>query len=711
MVDRNPLPAVKFFVDKMEEFISLTKMVHTFRNNVPLNLINLKCQEFNEALLEHISSHYNFIIDFFLKESSAHNERIILKFEEIARKSSETPESTKALVDLRNFINESKTVVQVGSKKDLLKSAEYMEFLLRYTTVPETLISSNSKIFRWPKHLEEILELAASRISHKLEIVENELKGKRDKFNIVLTERSKELEMIKKRDPPLLTFTEMKDMVLTVDQFASELEADKIQADEINIEEELLNISSTSYLNLNEIMTNLKPFRELWHTVLNFHESHENWCNNPFISLNAKEVQESVQNMRSTLARLSKAFLDVQGARRIVEIVLTKVEKFCSAIPILETICNPGLQERHWKKMDEALGVSIKRTPETSFSEILHYGFHKYLPLLQEINIAATQEYALEQNLHKMKQEWNNIFIQHEVCPETYVSILTGIDDIQVMLDDYLLRIQTMRGSPFIGAIEADVESWEDKLILMQDILDLWLQVQSTWLYLEPLFSSEDIMRQMPEESERFSDVNKVWNDIMEYAIKNPQILQVIEYPDMMNTLKNCNATLEGIKKGLNEYLEKKRLVFPRFFFLSNRELLEILSESKNFSKVQSHLKCFEGISSLEMTDNFDIISIISNKGEIVPLNSAISPAEAKGIVERWLDQLEDSMIQSLCDINNKAVRTTSTTSISDWIFQWPAMISFNALYINWTADTENALKENTLEVRTSSFNTKQIND
>lgn len=60
---------------------------------------------------------------------------------------------------------------------------------------------------------------------------------------------------------------------------------------------------------------------------------------------------------------------------------------------------------------------------------------------------------------------------------ETYVSILTGIDDIQVMLDDYLLRIQTMRGSPFIGAIEADVESWEDKLILMQDILDLWLQV------------------------------------------------------------------------------------------------------------------------------------------------------------------------------------------------------------------------------------------
>lgn len=65
------------------------------------------------------------------------------------------------------------------------------------------------------------------------------------------------------------------------------------------------------------------------------------------------------------------------------------------------------------------------------------------------------------------------------------------------------------------------------------------------------------------------------------------------------------------------------------------------------------------------------------------------------------MDQLEDSMIQSLCDINNKAVRTYSTGSITEWIFQWPAMISFNALCINWTGDTENALKENTLQVCT----------
>lgn len=82
---------------------------------------------------------------------------------------------------------------------------------------------------------------------------------------------------------------------------------------------------------------------------------------------------------------------------------------------------------------------------------------------------------------------------------------------------------------------------------------------------MEPIFSSEDIMRQMPTEARHFKTVDRVWRSIQAHTIKDTHVLIATEYKNMLALLRENNRLLDEIQKGLNDYLEKKRLFFPRY--------------------------------------------------------------------------------------------------------------------------------------------------
>jgi dynein heavy chain len=155
-------------------------------------------------------------------------------------------------------------------------------------------------------------------------------------------------------------------------------------------------------------------------------------------------------------------------------------------------------------------------------------------------------------------------------------------------------------------------------------------------MYLENIFKSADVKKALPAESTMFEQVNKFFVAFMAKVQKMAKARSVINSSNkLIDDFKLQNANLDHITKMLQIYLETKRNAFPRFYFLSDDELLEILANSQDISIVQGYLKAlFDGIVKLTMSDLGDLTEMKSKEGENLPFLKLV---KTTGPVEGWL--------------------------------------------------------------------------
>uniref|UniRef100_A0A8C9MJV2 Dynein axonemal heavy chain 12 n=1 Tax=Serinus canaria TaxID=9135 RepID=A0A8C9MJV2_SERCA len=666
----------------IDEFFTLKKEIMSLPEVIYFPMICLNCEDLKQGLANCASNFAKMLMDKIFADYREENERICSECEAIQECASKVPESTEEMVEIMEHMKKVKTV----DFQDLVrrsKCCRQMSYLIDvYPFTPEDLELNKTAIF-WPKKITRIFKEHDILIQQSKAEREQEVQQKCENVHVELDKLYKsvsELEELSELDRMQQYVTDVRTLQKAIQETDETVAA-------LNKEEILLEWKPSEFPLLNNLRAEIEPYLKLFNVILKWQRTERRWMDGTFLELDGESMETEIDEFYREMYKLLRLFQQKQKK--------AAAEKKKEHIPTVIVFCNPGMRERHWQQMSEIVGYDITPDAGTTLRKVLKQNLSSYLDRFTVISVGASKEFSLEKAMHTMKETWDSISFTTNVYRETGIHILSSVDDIQALLDDQIMKTQTMRGSPFIKPFENEIKEWESRLIKIQENIDEWLKVQVQWLYLEPIFSSEDIMQQMPEEGRQFQTVDRLWREIMQFCAEDPKVLAATSLPGLTEKLQTCNELLDKIMKGLNAYLEKKRLFFPRFFFLSNDEMLEILSETKDPLRVQPHLKkCFEGIAKLDFLRNLDIKGMCSSEGERVQLVSHISTSEARGAVEKWLIQVEDVMLKTVRDVIARSRMAYLETERKRWVLEWPGQVVLCVSQMYWTSEVHEVLHD-----------------
>lgn len=270
---------------------------------------------------------------------------------------------------------------------------------------------------------------------------------------------------------------------------------------------------------------------------------------------------------------------------QIYEAYVEQLKNYKKVNDILMDLRNDAMKPKHWKELLSKLRITTKFS-DMVLSELWCADLLGKSKSVNDVLTQARGEAILENFLNQIKEMWAVQEVEL-VKYQNKCKLIKGWDDLFALVDDHMNNISSMKMSPYYKVFEKDIEPWSKTLEQIRVIFDFWLDVQRRYVYLEGIFfGSADIKSMLSNEFTKFKNIDSDFVRLMKQVNKEPKVLEILKIANLEKTLQNFTTQLEHIKKALNEYLEKQRQNFARFYFVGDEDLLEIIGNSKEIKNI-----------------------------------------------------------------------------------------------------------------------------
>lgn len=454
----------------------------------------------------------------------------------------------------------------------------------------------------------------------------------------------------------------------------------------------------------------LQLVKIMWDFFITIASTIDDWKKTPWKKIDIEIMDQECKKFGKELRALDK------GMRNWDPFVYTEnsLKNLMTSLRAVTELQNPAIRDRHWQELMRTTQVKFSMDDSTTLKDLIDLNLHEYEEEVKNIVDKSVKEMAMEKMLNDLQNTWATMEFQNEIHERTGLKLLKASEELVEILEENQSQLQTMASSKFVGFFQAEVTSWQTKLSNAEQIITSWFEVQRKWVYLESIFiGSEDIRAQLPEDSKRFDNVDREFKNLLIQINADKNVVKATNRPNnkIYETLENLTKMLVQCEKALNDYLETKRLAYPRFYFVSSADLLDILSNGNNPSAISKHLtKLYDSLGNLMLIPNTKLAKGMVSKehDEFIPF---LDNCDCSGKVEVWLNRVTEKMREALRDQLKKAVIAYDEKPRHVWIFDWPAQIALVTTQICWTAETNEAFAkvQQRYENALKDYNKKQV--